>query len=132
MFPGMPVAGAGADARRLEKILKQLSTGDRESLFAFAEFLLARSTADKQPPEEEEKQPKGIERPADESVIGAVKRLRDNYFMVGPDTLLHETSELMQSHMLKGRPAAEVIDDLERLFDSKYKDYIDFMQGNTE
>ncbi|OOZ42928.1 hypothetical protein [Solemya elarraichensis gill symbiont] len=128
----MPVAGAGADARRIEKILKQLSPGDRESLFAFAEFLLARSTADKLDVQQEEQQPKGIERPTEESVIGAVKRLRENYFMVNPDTLLHETSELMQSHMLKGRPAVEVIDELERLFESKYKDYTDSMKGNAE
>lgn len=132
MFPGMPVAGAGADARRLEKILKQLSSADRESFFAFAEFLLARSTDEIQDAPKEEQQPKGIERPVEESVIGAVKRLRENYFMVDPDTLLHETSELMQSHMLKGRPAADVIDDLEQLFDSKYKDYTDSMKENSE
>ncbi len=132
MFPGMPIAGASADARHLDKILKQLSPVDRESLLAFAEFLLARSTGDKSVVEEDVQQPKGIERPTEESVIGAVKRLRENYFMIDPDTLLHETSELMQSHMLKGRPSTDVIDDLESLFGSKYKDYIDSMQSNTE
>ncbi len=132
MFPGMPIAGASADARHLDKILKQLSPVDRESLLAFAEFLLARSTGDKPVVQEEVQQPKGIERPTEESVIGAVKRLRENYFMIDPDILLHETSELMQSHMLKGRPSTDVIDDLESLFGSKYKDYIDSMQSNTE
>lgn len=98
-----------------------LSTQDQASLLRFAEFLAASSAqaGDSLPAHFPE--PNIIERPAEESVIDAIKRLRASYAMLNPDTLLHQTSDLMAEHILKGREAALVIDELERLFAEAYQ-----------
>ena len=123
MLPAFPVASA--EVQQLAKILKKLSQQDREAVIAFAEFLQQRNASGEMSVSDGPQEPVASERPSEESVIAAIQRLRESYFMVNPDTLLHETSDLLQSHMLKGRPAAEVIDDLEALFAAKYADYRD-------
>lgn len=55
-------------------------------------------------------------RPAGESVVGAMKRLRRCYPQLDATALLDQASLLMSAHMLQGRPASEVIDELEVLF----------------
>jgi hypothetical protein len=45
-----------------------------------------------------------------------MKRLRRSYPEVDAGELLNDASLLMSEHMLQGRPAADVIDALERLF----------------
>jgi len=40
------------------------------------------------------------------------------------DVLLNETSSLMTQHIVQGRDAVEVIDDLETLFDQHYQNYL--------
>lgn len=40
--------------------------------------------------------------------------------MLEKDVLLDDTSVLMSAHILQGRAAAEVIDDLEILFEETY------------
>ncbi|MBL4762607.1 MAG: hypothetical protein JKY93_07915, partial [Gammaproteobacteria bacterium] len=55
-----------------------------------------------------------------ETVIAAVKRLSNNYFMLDKDVLLHKTSALMTAHMLQGRESEAVIADLEALFEGEY------------
>jgi len=87
-------------------------------VLAFMEFLDSRN------PKDEEIQvavPQQIPRPAEESVVKALKRLRETYSMLDPAKLLHEASGHMQQHLLKGKPAAEVIDDLEALFARHYE-----------
>ncbi|MCG8016189.1 MAG: hypothetical protein JAY97_08240 [Candidatus Thiodiazotropha sp. 'RUGA'] len=113
------------EQQRLLDLFKQIAPSERDSLLAFAEFLSQRRSQEavvverNSPPE-----PKPLERPGDESVVKAIKRLSESYFMLERDQLLDETSSLMTSHIMQGRAAAEVIDDLEALFKKRYQDYL--------
>jgi hypothetical protein len=53
-------------------------------------------------------------------VIKAIKRLKASYSMLSADALLQPTSDLVAAHMIKGRPANEVIDELEQVFAAQY------------
>lgn len=121
----IPMERASADERRLLKILRALDVQDRAALLAFGEFLLAGgagvSTADPERIPPAPTQPQHEPRPPHESVVAAIKRLRRVYPMLEPGEMLHETSALMAAHVLQGRDAGEVIDELERLFDGHYQ-----------
>ncbi len=109
-----------ADERRLLGLFARLDEGGRATLLDFAEFLAGRGTAPAdRPPAPRE--PLDIPRPEKESVPAAMKRLRRTYPMVDPDRLLDEAAGLMSAHLLGGRPAAEVIDELEALFERHYR-----------
>ncbi|WP_242513508.1 hypothetical protein [Halochromatium salexigens] len=109
------------------KILRALNAQDRATLMAFGEFLLAGGAALRAaggecasvetPPSTPQHEP----RPPDESVVAAIKRLRRVYPMLDPSEMLHETSALMAAHVLQGRDAGAVIDELERLFLARYE-----------
>jgi hypothetical protein len=108
-----------ADERRLLKCLRALGSVERETLLAFADFLVARR------PDEPAvaREPRPAPRPEQESVVGAIKRLSQSYDMLEREALLHETSALMSAHVLQGRSSSEVIDELEALFARHYGDY---------
>jgi hypothetical protein len=55
-------------------------------------------------------------------VIAAIRRLTQTYAMLDRGPLLHETAALMSAHVLRGRAAAAVIDDLEALFRRRFED----------
>ncbi len=120
MLSGITVMNS--EAQRLAKLLQSLSAEDRKTLLDFATFLQQR-----------EQQPAAIApvlvaptltaRPQDESVVAAIRRLKQSYSMLASDELLHETADLMSEHLLKGKAAAEVIDQLEQLFADKYARY---------
>lgn len=101
--------------KRLYTIFKQLSTADQQTLLAFAEFLQARTV----PSEPLEAQV--IPRPPQESVIAAIKRLSRSYPMLDKAKMLDQTSTLMTDHIMHGRSAVEVIDELEKLFLQHYQ-----------
>ncbi len=110
------------ERKRLLEIFAKLGTRDRESVTAFAEFLLAKAhdsavgdDVDVSLPE-----PKHLARPAKESVVAAMRRLSETYFMLEKSVVLHEASALMGAHVMQGRPAHEVIDELETLFRNAY------------
>jgi hypothetical protein len=44
--------------------------------------------------------------------------------MLDTDGLLDETSSLMGQHILHGREASTVINELQSLFEAKYKNYL--------
>lgn len=88
---------------------------------AFMEFLAGRQSATDEIPVIEEPQP--IPRPAGESVVKALKRLRETYPMLDPALLLHEASNHMQQHVMQGKPTTAVIDELETLFTRHYEKY---------
>lgn len=113
---------AGAEAQRLAKILKALSPDDRKTLLDFAEFLQQRSAT---PPATAQQliEPNLQERPQEETVVAAIRRLKLQYHMLQADELLHATADLMTDHLLKGRAADDVINELERLFDAQYARY---------
>lgn len=66
-------------------------------------------------------QPEFESRPEQESVIGAIKRLSRVFYMLDRSKMLHETSALVSEHLLQGREASAVIDDLEQLFRRHYQ-----------
>lgn len=113
--------GRGASAvARVGDIAGRLPEEQLRTLLQFAEFLLAQvpeqQAADAPLPE-----PKPIPRPAQESVIKAMRRLSETYFMLERGPLLNETSALMAQHVMQGRSAKEVIDELEAVFVAHYE-----------
>lgn len=113
------------EKRKLLKLYSALNEQDKLSLLAFAEFLLQRagpvSETDEQEPLPD---PKPIPRPEVESVVSAIKRLSESYYMLERSALLTEASSLMTAHIMHGRGASEVIDELETLFERHYQEFL--------
>jgi hypothetical protein len=108
--------------KRLLALYNGLPEAERKSLLDFAEFLATRAA----PPVPEVPQtPLDIPRPAEESVVAAMKRLRASYPMIDHSKMLHEASGLMGEHMMQGRPASEVVDELEAMFLRYYEKHTD-------
>jgi hypothetical protein len=116
----------------LVALLEKLPAADLEAVTRFAEFLLHRtgnapvlsSVATVSPVAAvpaEVPAPEAIPRPDDEKVVAAVKRLSKTYYMLDKKTMLGVTSDLVTQHILHGREAAEVIDELEALFENQYR-----------
>ncbi|MET0068705.1 MAG: Crp/Fnr family transcriptional regulator [Candidatus Thiodiazotropha sp.] len=114
-----------ADQQRLLELFERLDHQQRQSLLSFAAFLTSQVSAESEPEDELVHQPKRIDRPREESVVKAIKRLSETYFMVEKELLLDETSSLMMAHMMQGRDAQSVIDELEALFARHYQNYLD-------
>lgn len=113
------------DERELVRLYRTLNFQDRSSLMAFANFLCQQRQQDQEqelsvPPLQD---PKPIPRPEEETVIGAIKRLSESFYMLDRTQMLHETSGLMSEHLLQGRDAVEVIDELENLFQRHFGNY---------
>jgi hypothetical protein len=109
--------------RKLLEVFTSLPNGERDSVLAFAEFLAARA------PTTEPPQLRPTPRPPVESVVGAIKRLSATYPMLDKAKLLNETSALMSQHILQGRAASAVIDELERTFLTHYQRLLDERKG---
>jgi hypothetical protein len=106
----------------LVRLFRRLAPRDQDTLIAFAEFL----AAGRQEQGEEDElvlAPEPIPRPTDETVVGAIKRLSQSYHMLDRAALLNETSSLMAAHVLSGREAQGVIDEIEALFARHYAKY---------
>lgn len=102
--------------KRLREILEALPDAQAQALLDYAEFLLQRHGTNKDLPP-----PVEIPRPEEETVVRAIKRLRATYPMLNPSKLLNETSVLVSQHVMQGRDAVEVIDELEVLFRRHYE-----------
>ena len=106
--------------KQLIDYYSSLSSSDKDNLLAFAEFLSQRATSNNVDKELIERttqsQPVAIKRPETESVIKAIKRLTATYPMVEKENLLHSISDLITAHMMQGKKAEIVIDELEDLF----------------
>jgi len=116
--------GVREGERQLVKLYRTLEPEDRSTLLAFGEFLAGRDTTDVQKAQGP-LEPEQIPRPRQESVVGAIKRLSRSYFMLDRSLMLNDTSTLMGAHVLQGRRAEEVIDELEALFAKHYAKYRD-------
>ncbi len=68
-------------------------------------------------------EPIAISRPAQETVIAAIRRLAETYPMIDRSLVFSDTSALMTEHVMQGRPASEVIDELEALFSRLYQEF---------
>ncbi len=107
------------DERRLLRLYRALGPSRREGLLDYGEFLLGRTVPEVA---ETPSEPLVIPRPDQESVVKAIKRLRATYPMLDRGKILHETSALMTQHLVHGKPAPEVIDELEALFRRQFED----------
>jgi hypothetical protein len=107
------------DAKRLMRLFRTLPPEARRSLLDYAEFLATRASA--VVPTRERPVPRDIPRPGNESVVKAIRRLRETYFMLEGKALFHEASALMTRHVMQGVPAGEVIDELEVVFRRHYE-----------
>lgn len=101
-----------SESDKLVALFRQLNEADRQTLLSMAEFLLAQAG----PLVPEVEHPLDIPRPEKETVIGAVKRLSKTYPMIDRTILFHDVSTLTTAHIMKGRSAPEVIDELQQLF----------------
>jgi hypothetical protein len=104
--------------RKLLSLFRALPAGQQDTLLTFAEFLAQREGSEVAPAAAE---PLAIPRPAEEKVVQAIKRLRETYPMLDHGKLLHEVSHRMTQHVMQGRPANEVIDELELVFRAHYE-----------
>lgn len=89
---------------------RHLTLKRRSALLEYAQFLATRRASRKRA------QPKPPPRPNDETVVHAIKRLMRSYPSLDRARLLDQTSRCLASHMVDGRAAREVIDELEALF----------------
>lgn len=119
-----------ANERKLLELFRSLSDNQQESIIAFSRFLFTQSDNAKKSQEIET--PKAMPRPENESVIAAIKRLSESYHMINKDSMLHETSGIMTQHIMHGKEAEEVIDELEALFQCQYQNYVNQMETETK
>ena len=107
--------------KKLLSLFSDLDDNDRGSILSFAQFLLEKAKQEGRLVVAEK--PLTIPRPEDERVVAAIKRLSTAYPMVKKETMLNETATLMTAHMVQGRVAVEVIDELEILFQTRYEEF---------
>jgi len=104
--------------QRLRRILGDLPEEQARALLEYGEFLAARYPKPAYPGT-----PLDVPRPEKESVIKAIQRLSATYPMLDRSKMLNETSVLMTQHVMQGRDAVEVIDELEILFRQHYEKF---------
>jgi hypothetical protein len=107
-----------ADA--LLNLFESLDQARQDSLYDYAEYLLSRDG----PVVKEIGNPVDIPKPDTETVVGAIKRMKQTYPMVDSLNVFSKASDLMTEHMVKGRDLNEVIDDIEALFEQTYRDML--------
>ncbi len=118
-------------------IFRQLSSVDQAAVASFAQFLSSRSFVDVESipvssvpvvavaEAKEIPEPEFIERPDDEKVVAAIKRLSKTYSMLNKKDMLGATSDLVTQHILHRRDASEVIDELEAIFSDQYRQLLE-------
>lgn len=109
---------------------RQLPEAERGTVLAFTQFMVQRGSglpvrsmpmaAAKAAEPEPVPDPKDIPRPESEKVVLALKRLSQTYFMLDKSKMLGLTSGLMTEHIMSGREAVAVIDELEEVFRNQY------------
>jgi hypothetical protein len=121
--------------QQLLDYFRTLSQQDTHALLRYAAFLAgseAATTKDtigqadtvEQQTDTEIPQPQFIKRPENERVVDALKRLSNSYPMLEKKTLLDKASGLVAQHIMFGKPAKDVIDEIENLFADAYDAYV--------
>ena len=105
------------DAEALARLFDSLDRDGQQSLFDYAEHLQSKSPAVPQPLAE----PLEIPRAENETVVGAIKRMKLTYPMIDSMEVFAVASNLMTDHMVRGRDAEEVIEEIEILFEDTYR-----------
>ena len=111
------------EEKKLLGRFRKLPASQQQTILDFSEFLATQSIGSGENtgvaaiiPE-----PKHIPRPQKESVVKAVRRLTQTYSMLDHSKLLHETSSFMTQHIMQGKPADVVIEELETMFAQHYQ-----------
>lgn len=107
------------DTRKLLECFRRLSEERRSALLDFAQFLVDKENAS--PQAQVSAVPLDIPRPDNESVIKAVRRLRETYPMLDQNKIFSDVSTQMTKHVMHGIPAVEIIDELEVIFRRHYE-----------
>jgi len=107
-----------ADLQKIQKIFKSLDEENQRTLLAFGAFLQERVAGSSAAKQEQMKQ--DLPRPQKESVVGALQRLKETYPMIDTDVILSDAAGLVSQHILQGRAAGDVIDELEQKFTDLY------------
>ena len=105
------------DAKALSDLFNTLDKDRQQSLFDYAEFLQTKAGNLQQNIGE----PVEVPRAENETVVGAIKRLKQTYPMIDSMEVFAVASNLMTEHMVQGRDAEEVINQIEVLFEDTYK-----------
>ncbi len=109
-------------------IYQAMDDNRKKSLSDFADFLYAQA----EPVAKEIQPPEDVPRPEQETVVGAIKRLKVTYHMVESMAVFSAASSLMTDHMVKGRDVVEVIDEMEVLFEAAYKKLVQESSDDSE
>ncbi len=105
------------DQKALLDIFDSLDENQQQSLLDFAAFLQSKANIQRRQVTE----PIAIPRPENETVVGAIKRMKQSYPMIDSMEVFAVASNLMTDHMVKGRDAEEVINEIEALFEDTYQ-----------
>lgn len=115
-------------------LFNKLSGQDAHSLIRFAEFLAGQEHTTTSPAvtvaAEDETvvpaipEPEKIPRPEQERVVDALKRLSNTYPMLDKKRILDKASELVAQHVMFGKPAKQVIDEVEVIFANAYDKFV--------
>ena len=103
--------------QQLLDVFARLAPEQQDRLIAFAEFL-GGGAPDAAGAASE---PVAMPRPDGETVPMAIRRLVRTYPMLDRKRLMVDASHFMAQHALEGRPASEVIDELEGVFARHYQ-----------
>jgi hypothetical protein len=100
---------------RLVMLLESLDETGRRTLVEHAEFLVSRREVQAHPPSV-------APRPTGDNVVQAIRRLNGSYPGLRRAALMQPVGELLSQHMVDGRAAEEVIEDLEALYARAHAD----------
>lgn len=106
--------------RHFLRVLRKLGSAEQEQVLAFADFLKSRQQPE---PAVAPQEPKLLPAKDGETVVGAIKRLRESYAMLDAKAMLNDTSSLMSRHVMGGDAAETVIVELEKMFERHYQRY---------
>ena len=106
--------------RHFLRVLRKLGNAEQEQVLAFADFLKSRQQPE---PAVAHQEPKILPAKDGETVVGAIKRLRESYAMLDAKAMLNDTSSLMSRHVMGGDTAETVIVELEKMFERHYQRY---------
>jgi len=110
--------------QQLTELFRQLGVSEQTTLLDFAAFLASRTPVRRVAVNIEPEvipEPVLIERPAGESVVGALKRLSKSYPMLDKTVMLSATSDLVATTIMQGSDPVGVIDELEEIFSKHYE-----------
>jgi len=113
--------------KKLLEYFRGIPETEQQGLLSYAEYLF--QTKKKESTRPLSKQ--NIPRPENENVIQAIKRMTRTYPMIEPSEMMDKATTLMSQHLLHGRDAEEVINELEKIYNDKYNLWKIPLESNT-